>query len=88
MTFSTASQRSPAGPALVTKGITSSRCPQYCAHDIVVCQAKLNNRLTYLVSIYFNINIMDFPPEFKELILKRGDCDIIIGTDSNAHSTV
>ena len=74
--------------ALVTKGITSWRCPQYCTQDIVVCQAKFNNRLTYLISMYLDQDILDFPPEFRELILKRGDCDIIIGTDSNAHSTV
>ena len=74
--------------ALVTKGITSWRCPQYCAHDIVVCQAKFNNRLTYLVSMYLDQNIQDFPQEFKELVRKRGESDIIIGTDSNAHSTV
>ena len=56
--------------ALVTKGITSWRCPQYCARDIVVCQAKFNNRLTYLVSMYLDQDILDFPPEFRELILK------------------
>ena len=74
--------------ALVTKGITSWRCPQYCSCDIVACQAKFNNRLTYLVSMYLDQDILDFPPEFRELIQKRGDCDIIIGTDLNAHSTV
>ena len=54
--------------ALVTKGITSWRCPQYCSHDIVVCQAKFNNHLTYLVSMYLDQNILDFSPEFRELI--------------------
>ena len=38
--------------------------------------------------MYLDQDILDFPPEFRELIRKRGDCDIIIGTDSNAHSTV
>ena len=56
--------------ALVTKGITLWRCPQYCAWDIVVCQAKFNNRLTYLVSMYLDQEILDFPPELRELILK------------------
>ena len=74
--------------ALVTKGKTLWRYPQYCARDIVVCQTKFNNRPTYLISMYLDQDILDFPPEFRELILKRGDCDIIIGTDSNAHSTV
>ena len=71
MTFSTALQISPEGLLQSTKGITSWRCPQYCTRDIVVCQAKLNNRLTYLVSMYLDIDIMDFPPKFKELILKQ-----------------
>ena len=74
--------------ALITKGITSWRCPQYCARDIIVCQAKFNNRLTYLVSMYLDCTVLGFPPEFTELIRKKGECDIIIGVDSNAHSTI
>ena len=54
--------------ALITKGITSWRCPQYCTWDIVVCQAKFNNCLTYLVSMYLDQDILDFPPEFRELL--------------------
>ena len=74
--------------ALITKCMITWRCPQYCAKYIVVCQTKLNNCLTYLISMYLDIHILDFPPEFRELIRKKGNCDIIIGTDSNAHSTV
>ena len=70
--------------ALITKGINSWRCPQYCTCNIVVCQAKFDNHLTYLVSMYLDQDILVFPPEFRE----RGECDIIIGADSNAHSTV
>ena len=54
--------------ALITKGITSWRCPQYCTRDMVVCQAKFDNRLTYLVSMYLDQDILVFPPEFRELI--------------------
>ena len=57
--------------ALITKGITSWRCPQYCAKDIIVCQAKVNNRLTYLVSLYLDCNVLGFPHEFTELIRKK-----------------
>ena len=74
--------------AIVTKGMTTFKCPQFCAKDIAVCQTKLNNCLTYLVSLYLDGKVHDFPNEFKELILKKSDCDIIIGTDSNSHSTV
>ena len=74
--------------ALITKGMITWRCAQYCAKYIIVCQTKLNNCLTYLVSMYLDFHILDFPPEFRELICKKGNCDIIIGTDSNAHSTV
>ena len=74
--------------ALVTKGFTSWRCPQHCAHDIVVCQAKLNDHITYLVSMYMDQNIQDFPKEFKDLVCKCGNADILIGTNSNSHCTV
>ena len=56
--------------ALISKGIISWRCPQYCTHDMVVCQAKFDNRLTCLVSMYLYQDILDFPPEFRELIHK------------------
>ena len=74
--------------ALVTKGFTSWRCPQFCARNIVVCQAKLNDSITYLVSMYMDQNIQDFPKEFKDLISKCGNANILIGTDSNSHCTV
>ena len=47
--------------ALATKGFTSWKCPQFCGHDISVCQVKLNNRTTYLVSMYMDKNIQNFP---------------------------
>ena len=43
--------------AIVTKGILSWRCPQYCAKYIIVCQTKINDKLTYLVSLYLDIKI-------------------------------
>ena len=33
-------------------------------------------------------NIQDFPKEFKDLVRKCGNADILIGTDSNSHCTV
>ena len=57
--------------ALMTKGMTTWKCPQFCAKDIAVCQTKLNNRLTYLVSLYLDGKVHDFPNEFKELIKKK-----------------
>ena len=74
--------------ALTTKGFTSWKCPQFCGHDISVCQAKLNNKITYFVSMYLDKNIQHFPNEFLELINKVGNADIIIGSDSNSHSTL
>ena len=68
--------------------MTTWKCPQFCAKDIAVCQTKLNNCLSYLVSLYLDGKVLDLPNEFKELIHKKGDYDIIIGTDSNSHSTV
>ena len=74
--------------AIVTKGITSWHCPQYCAKDIIVCQTKINDKLTYLVSLYLDIKIHEFPSEFIQLIANIGDCDILVASDTNAHSTV
>ena len=74
--------------AIVTKGIDSWHCPQYCAKDIIVCQTKINDKLTYLVSLYLDIKIHEFPLEFIQLIANIGNCDILVASDSNAHSTV
>ena len=46
--------------AIITKGITSWHCPQYCAKDIIVCQTKINDRLTYLVSLYLGNKKLEF----------------------------
>ena len=64
------------------------KCPQYCSKDIIVCQTKLNNRLTYLVSLYLDSKVLGFPDKFKDLIRHKGNYDILIGTDSNSHSTL
>ena len=56
---------------IVTKGMTTWKCPQFCAKDIAVCQTKLNNCLTYLVSLYLDGKVHDFPNKFKELIRKK-----------------
>ena len=74
--------------AIVTKGMTTWKLTQLCAKDITVCQTKLNNCLTYLVSLYLDGKVHDFPNKFKDLIRKKGNCDIIIGTNSNSQSTV
>ena len=74
--------------ALITKGITSWRCPQYCAKDIMVCQTKINDQLTYLVSMYLDNKKLEFPLEFIQLIANKGESDILIASDSNSHSTV
>ena len=60
----------------------------YCAKDIIVCQTKINDRLTYLVSLYLDSKKLEFPPEFIKLIRNKGKSDILIASDSNAHSTV
>ena len=74
--------------ALVTKGITSWKVPQFCSKDIIVCQTKINNKLTFLVSLYLDCKVPSLPKELIDLMRNVGNNDILIGTDSNAHSTV
>ena len=47
--------------AIITKGLNSWRCPQYCAPDIIVCQTTINGQLTYLVSMYLDGNKLELP---------------------------
>ncbi len=74
--------------ALVTKGIISWKVPQFCSKDIIVCQTKINNKLTFLVSLYLDCKVLSLPKELIDLMANVGNCDVLIGTDSNAHSTV
>ena len=68
--------------ALVTAGINTWKVPQFCSKDVIVCQTKINNKLTFLVSLYLDCKVLGFPKEFEDLISN------LIGTDSNSHSTV
>ena len=74
--------------ALVTAGINTWKVPQFCSKDVIVCQTKVNNKLTFLVSLYLDCMVLGFPKEFEDLIRNLGNNDILIGTDSNSHSTV
>ena len=64
----------------MTTGINTWKVPQYCSKDVIVCQTKINNKLTYLVSLYLDCKVLGFPKEFEDLIRNLGDYDIIIGT--------
>ena len=46
-------------PLLLLKASPLGIVPQYCAKDIIVCQTKINDKLTYLVSLYLNIKIYE-----------------------------
>ena len=72
----------------MTKGITSWKVPQFCSKDIIVCQTKINNKLTFLVSLYLDCKVPSLPKELIDLMRNVGNNDVLIGTDSNAHSTV
>ena len=74
--------------AVVTKGIISWKVPQFCSKDIIVCQTKINNKLTFLVSLYLDCKVPSLPKELIDLMRNVGNNDVLIGTDSNAHSTV
>ena len=74
--------------ALVTAGINTWKVPQFCSKDVIVCQTKINNKLTFLVSLYLDCKVLGFPKELVDLMRNVGNNDILIGTDSNAHSTV
>ena len=74
--------------ALVTAGINTWKVSQFCSKDVIVCQTKINNKLTFLVSLYLDCKVLGFPKEFEDLICNLGNNDILIGTDSNSHSTV
>ena len=38
--------------------------------------------------MYLDHKVLECPPDFIELVRNKGNCNIIIGSDSNAHSTV
>ena len=63
-------------------------CPQYSAHVIVTCLAKMNGVNFYFVAAYFYGKIPKIPDELLLLVDSRGNSEVIIGVDSSAHSSL
>ena len=63
--------------ALVTAGVISWKVPQYCSKDVIVCQTNINNKLTFLVSLYLDGKVLGFPKEFVDLMRNVGNNDIL-----------
>ena len=75
--------------AIFSKECNPLLCPKYTGKDIVTCQVTLQNRKElYLVSVYADINVPHLPLELDSLLEERGDNDVIISMDANAHSTM
>ena len=73
--------------AILGKDCNLLLCPRYSGRDIVTCQITMSSqRELYIVSVYADIQLPHLPEELDQLLGERGDCDIIISMDANAHS--
>ena len=62
--------------------------PQFTTRDCTVAQINLNLHDTFIVSLYLDRTKMSFPDSFIELLHNRGGKGLLIGVDSNSHSTL
>ena len=81
----------PRAAIYISKNINFWTMPEYTNDDMATCMIKLQNKSIILTSVYMDITNKEVWPEhFKKLITyaRRRHIGIIIGTDSNAHSTL
>ena len=62
-------------------------CPHLSGKDVVVAIAKFGNVEVYVASVYMDIGEKEPPRELRRL-LEQQDRPVLIGMDSNAHSTL
>ena len=75
--------------AVFSKGCNLLLCPKYTNRDMVTCQVTLQNgKELYLVLVYADISIPHLPLELDSLLEERGENEVIIAMDANAHSTM
>ena len=54
--------------AILTRNVVTYPVPEYCAKDIMVIQAKLGNKTTYMVLLYCDQTIYGYPKELIALL--------------------
>ena len=74
--------------AIVSNGIDIWPVPEYCDYDVMTCQMKLKGKLMYVVSLYLDINFDYIPNALLNLLRKKGNAQVIIFSDTNAHSSL
>ena len=62
-------------------------CPHFSGNDVTTAIMKMRDVEIYVVSAYCDITVGEVPVELNKLMLER-DRPVIIGMDSNAHSTL
>ena len=73
--------------AIFGKDCSLLMCPKYTSGDMVTCQVTMSSqRELFIVTVYADIKLPNLPKELGHLLAEKGDCDIIISMDANAHS--
>jgi hypothetical protein len=74
--------------AILTKDVDLWLCDSFSDRDVTTCLGKIGNKETYICSLYLDGTKMTFPEKFLNLLASRGDRSILIGIDTNSHSTL
>ena len=85
-----AMQRRPRAGILVSKTVNSWFVHKYSDRDVCTVCLVLNNKEIYVSSVYMDGQIKSIPQKLIELteFVNTNNKSLIIGTDSNAHSTI
>ena len=73
---------------MVNSIINAWPVPQFTSRDCTVIQVNLNFCTTYLVSLYLDQTKLSFPDSFLRLLQQREGKGVLVGADSNAHSSL
>ena len=72
--------------AIICKNIKSWPIPQWTDKDTATANIMIDKKRAVVSSVYWDITEED-PPKILESLAKQKDVPVIIGMDSNAHST-
>ncbi len=74
--------------AIFAKNINLWLCPSFTGRDVTTCLMKTGKKEYYIVSAYLDIEVNEIPVELLRLLAQHGQKPIILGMDSNSHSTL
>ncbi len=74
--------------ALISKDIDIWPCSHFSGRDVASALVSIDGTMVLVASVYLDCTVMEIPSHLVALCNSRGEKPILLGIDSNAHSTL